>query len=294
MAATILDGKAVSAKIRAALAAQTAGLSRKPGLAVVLVGRDPASELYVSNKEKACREIGYLSRKIVLPETAGEDEVLSTVRQLNADPAIDGILVQFPLPDALSGTEEKIIRLIDPAKDVDGFHPANVGEFVTVKRKPDAGMLLPCTPAGVMRILADYRIPIAGKHAVVLGRSNLVGKPVALLLLAEDATVTVCHSKTPNLLAVTRSADILVTAIGRPKFVTADMVGSGAVVVDVGINRTDDGTVGDVDYAAVSAKASAITPVPGGIGPMTIAMLMDNVMKAYRKREGLPPVPAQP
>jgi len=279
--AIILDGKTVSATIRSTLKAQVSTLVHKPCLAVVLVGEDPASKVYVSNKEKACLEIGYVSKKIELPVTIKEQELLEVVDSLNSDDSVHGLLVQFPLPKHLSHLEEVIIQRINPRKDVDGFHPANVGIMTTCSGSVCDGALLPCTPLGVIRILLEHHIPIAGKHAVILGRSNLVGKPVALLLLARDATVTVCHSKTTNIKELARSADILVSAVGIAKFVTSDMVKPGAVVVDVGINRIEGGLVGDVDYESVVTVASAITPVPGGIGPMTIAMLMENLMKAY-------------
>lgn len=285
MTATILDGKKVSAGIRSRLKDRVSGLTRKPGLAVVLVGDDPASHLYVANKEKACREIGFYSKKILLPESVSEAELLKLIEDLNYDKTIHGILVQFPLPKRLVDTEEKVIRMIDPDKDVDGFHPINVGSLTTCHGSVCDNLLLPCTPMGIIRILTEYGITIGGKHAVVLGRSSLVGKPVAMLLLAQDATVTVCHSKTVNLPSITRQADILVAAIGKPNYVTRDMVKDGAVIVDVGINRTESGFVGDVDYEHILPHALAITPVPGGIGPMTIAMLMENVMKAYVRRE---------
>lgn len=281
----LLDGKMVSAKIREALKIQVTSMKEKPCLAVVLVGEDPASKVYVANKEKACTEIGYASKKIVLPEQTGEAELMDVVGKLNEDPEVHGLLVQFPLPKHLRHLEEKIIQTINPIKDVDGFHPRNVGVMTTCSGSVCDAALLPCTPLGIIRIMTHYAIPIAGKHAVVLGRSNLVGKPVALLLLARDATVTVCHSKTTNLIEIVKQADILVSAVGKADFVTADMVKSGAVVVDAGINRTEKGLVGDVDFAGVSPKTSAITPVPGGIGPMTIAMLMENLMKAYKMQK---------
>ena len=281
----ILDGKIVSAKIRGALKAQVASMKEKPCLAVVLVGEDPASKVYVANKEKACTEIGYASKKIVLPEQTGEDELMDVVAKLNDDSSVHGLLVQFPLPLHLKHLEERIIQTINPKKDVDGFHPINVGVMTTCSGSVCEEALLPCTPLGIIRILTEYKIPIAGKHAVILGRSNLVGKPVALLLLAQDATVTVCHSKTINLTQYSQKADIVVSAVGKANFVTADMVKEGAVIIDAGINRTQNGLVGDVDFAAVSGKVSAITPVPGGIGPMTIAMLMENLMKAYRMQK---------
>lgn len=276
----ILDGKLVSQTIKDQLKVKVAELDRKPGLAVVLVGNDPASQVYVRNKEKACAEIGYYSRKIELPETVTEIELINTVIQLNKDSKVHGILVQFPLPQNLRHLEEKVINTILPAKDVDCFHPINVGKLVTAKNLDD-NLLMPCTPYGVIRILEHYQIPISGKHVVILGRSNIVGKPEALMMLAKDATVTICHSKTQNLTEITKQTDIIVAAIGKPEFLTSDMVKEGAVVIDVGINRTDNGLVGDVKFDELAQKTSAITPVPGGIGPMTIAILMENVWKAY-------------
>jgi len=276
----ILDGKLVSQTIKDQLKVKVAELDRKPGLAVVLVGNDPASQVYVRNKEKACAEIGYYSRKIELPETVTEIELINTVIQLNKDSKVHGILVQFPLPQNLRHLEEKVINTILPAKDVDCFHPINVGKLVTAKNLDD-NLLMPCTPYGVIRILEHYQIPISGKHVVILGRSNIVGKPEALMMLAKDATVTICHSKTQNLTEITKQTDIIVAAIGKPEFLTSDMVKEGAVVIDVGINRTDNGLVGDVKFDELAQKASAITPVPGGVGPMTIAILMENVWKAY-------------
>ncbi len=276
----ILDGKLVSQTIKDQLKEKVSKLDTKPGLAVVLVGHDPASQVYVRNKEKACEEIGYYSQKIELPETVTEEELINTVVQLNKDDKIHGILVQFPLPKNLKYLEEKVINTILPTKDVDCFHPINVGKLVTAKTLDDS-LLMPCTPYGVVRILEYYQLPIAGKHVVILGRSNIVGKPEALMMLANDATVTICHSKTKDLAKVTRQADIIVAAIGKPEFVSGEMVKDGAIVIDVGINRTEKGLVGDVAYDEVSQKASAITPVPGGVGPMTIAVLMENVWKAY-------------
>ena len=280
--ATILDGKTVSQKVKDTLKEKVATVTPKPGLAVVLVGEDPGSIVYVNNKEKACKEIGYVSKKIVLSETTDEKTLLQTVADLNADPTIHGILVQFPLPKNLAHLEEKIINAILPEKDVDGFHPTNVGKYMTCKGSVCSNLFLPCTPAGIMELLHVYNIQVAGKDAVILGRSNLVGKPIGMLLLGEDATVTFCHSKTKNIKAATKQADILVVAIGKPNFVDASFVKEGAVVIDVGINRLESGLVGDVDFASVSPVASAITPVPGGVGVMTIAMLMQNVWKAYQ------------
>lgn len=276
MAAQLLAGKKVAQEVKAHVKEGVARLKEQgvvPGLAVVLVGDDPASQVYVGEKEKACREVGFQSFFSRLPASATEEELLSLVRRLNADPAVHGILVQLPLPKHLD--PNTVIAAIDPAKDVDGFHPVNVGRLA-------AGLkaTVPCTPRGIIHLLDAYNIPLAGRHAVVLGRSNIVGRPLAQLFLARDATVTVCHSKTPDLAAFTRTADILVAAVGRPRLVTAGMVKAGAVVVDVGINRLPEGLVGDVDFTGVSQVASFITPVPGGVGPLTIAMLLKNTLEA--------------
>lgn len=246
----------------------------EPGLAVIIVGDDPASRVYVNNKKKACEYIGIHSEEYALPASASEEEVLSLIRTLNEKEDIHGILCQLPVPEHIN--EEHIIAAIDPKKDVDAFHPVNVGKIMVGNYD-----FLPCTPAGVMELIKESGIPVSGKECVVLGRSNIVGKPQAMLLLHANGTVTVCHSRTKNLKEVCARADILVVAIGRPKFVTADMVKEGAVVIDVGINRLPDGTLcGDVDFEAVEKKAAAITPVPGGVGPMTIAMLMQNTLRA--------------
>ncbi len=275
-----MDGKEVSAAIREELKtdalAYKATYGRAPGLAVILVGEDPASTVYVRNKEKGCLELGYHSEVYRLPENTEEKELLSLIDRLNADEAIDGILCQLPLPKQIS--EEKVIAKIAPDKDVDAFHMENVGRIMLGSHR-----FLPCTPAGVMKILNYYHIDIAGKNCVVIGRSNIVGKPQALLMLEQNATVTVCHSKTRDLAEHTKRADILVAAVGRPRFVTADMVKEGAVVIDVGINRLPDGKLcGDVDYDAVSEICSYMTPVPGGVGPMTITMLLQNTLTAAR------------
>lgn len=277
--ATLIDGKAVAKTIRKELAASLASVptAQRPKLVVVLVGDDPASAIYVRNKERACQKVGIAHETIRHPATMSEDELLALVHQLNSDQTVHGILVQLPLPPHIDA--QKILLAIDPAKDVDGFHPVSVGKMVV-----GAPTLLPCTPAGVIELLDRYNIPIAGKHAVVLGRSNIVGKPAALLLLQRNATVTICHSRTADLAAHTRQADILIAAVGKPGMVTADMVKNGTVVIDVGTNHLErDGEtklVGDVDFAAVEAQAQAITPVPGGVGPMTIAMLLRNVCTA--------------
>ncbi len=291
MSARILDGVALGKTIRGEVAAEIAKLSgngRKPGLAAVLVGENPASAVYVRSKGKACEEAGMHSVTIRLPETASEAELLAAVSRLNADPRIHGILVQLPLPKHINS--EKVLRHIDPAKDVDGFHPVNVGKLVI----GDRTAFRPATPYGVQQMLIRSEIETKGAHAVVVGRSNIVGRPMANLLIQDgpggNATVTVCHSRTRDLPAVTRSADILIAAIGKAEFVTADMVRPGAVVIDVGINRVEDVSapkgyrlVGDVAYQPVAEVASAITPVPGGVGPMTIAMLLRNTLQAMQQ-----------
>lgn len=276
--ATIIDGKAVSTAIRSELkekiAAFKAAGGATPGLAVVLVGEDPASAVYVRNKHRACEEVGIYSEVYRLPQTTSEEELLALIERLNEAENIHGILVQLPLPKHIS--EERVVLAIHPDKDVDAFHPSNVGKIMLGNYR-----FLPCTPAGVMALLQHYGISVEGKECVVVGRSNIVGKPQALLLLEKNGTVTVCHSRTKNLADVTRRADILVAAVGRAKFITADMVKEGAVVIDVGINRMADGKLcGDVDFNTVSQKASAITPVPGGVGPMTITMLLQNALRA--------------
>lgn len=277
--AKIIDGKALAAQVKARCAAGAQGLARRPGLAVILVGDDPASRVYVSGKERDCAECGFLSFEHKLPADTTEQELLTLIDRLNGDGAVDGILVQLPLPAHLN--EEKVLNAIAPDKDVDCFHPVNVGKMVTGQP-----VFLPCTPAGVMEMLRAYEIPVAGRHCVVLGRSNIVGKPMATLLLAQSGTVTICHSKTPDLAAFTRQADILVSAVGRTGLVTADMVKEGAVVIDVAMNRNAEGKLcGDVDFAAVEKKASYITPVPGGVGPMTRAMLMENLLTAARHHQ---------
>lgn len=278
--AKIIDGKALAAQVKARCAVGAEGLVRRPGLAVILVGDDPASRVYVSGKERDCAECGFLSFEHKLPADTTEQELLGLIDRLNGDGAVDGILVQLPLPRHLN--EEKVLNAISPDKDVDCFHPVNVGKMVTGQP-----VFLPCTPAGVMEMLRAYEIPVAGRHCVVLGRSNIVGKPMATLLLAQSGTVTICHSKTPDLAAFTRQADILVSAVGRTGLVTADMVKEGAVVIDVAMNRNAEGKLcGDVDFTAVEKKASYITPVPGGVGPMTRAMLMENLLTAARHHQG--------
>ena len=279
MAAIHMDGKALAAKVKEEVAAQVAGMERKPGLAVVLVGDNPASRVYVNGKKKDCAECGIYSEEYAIPAETTQQELLELVETLNGREDIDGILVQLPLPRHLN--EKEVLLAIRPDKDVDCFHPVNVGKMVTGQP-----VFLPCTPAGVMEMLRAYEIPVAGRHCVVLGRSNIVGKPMATLLLAQSGTVTICHSKTPDLAEFTRQADILVSAVGRTGLVRADMVKEGAVVIDVAMNRNAEGKLcGDVDFAAVEKKASYITPVPGGVGPMTRAMLMENLLTAARHHQ---------
>ena len=277
--ANIINGKEISAAIREEIKAEVQGMSIRPGLAVVLVGDDPASAVYVRNKSKACAEVGIYSEVYRLPEETGREQLLGLIEQLNQSPLIHGILVQLPLPKHLD--PEEVIMAIDPTKDVDAFHPVNVGKIMIGNYD-----FLPCTPAGVMELLHRSGIEVSGKECVVIGRSNIVGKPQAMLLLHENATVTVCHSKTRDLPSVCRRADILVSAVGKAKFVTADMVRNGAVVIDVGMNRDENGKLcGDVDFEPVSEKASYITPVPGGVGPMTITMLLKNTVTAAKRAE---------
>ena len=275
----IIDGKAVSAAVKDRVKAECDALKAKgvvPGLAVIIVGDDPASQVYVRNKERACEECGFYSKKYALPADTTQQELNNLVMQLNADPKINGILCQLPLPSRLD--DKEVINLIDPIKDVDAFHPVNVGAIMIGDYN-----FLPCTPAGVMELIHSTGIDVGGKKAVVMGRSNIVGKPMAMLLLHENATVEITHSRTQNLADITSQADILVAAIGKAKFVTADMVKQGAVVIDVGMNRDGDGKLcGDVDYDSVKDKCSYITPVPGGVGPMTIAMLMQNTLTAAK------------
>lgn len=280
MSATIIDGKAVAAALRADVAARAAQLAYRPGLVVVLVGEDPASQVYVRNKERAAAAAGFDGETIRLAATTSQAELLAVIDTLNRDPAIDGILVQLPLPPGIESAA--ILRAIDPAKDVDGFHPENVAALAL-----GAPRLVPCTPRGVMKLLAAAGVAPRGARALVLGRSNIVGRPLAALLLAADATVTIAHSRTRDLPAECRRADILVAAVGRSEMVKADWIAPGATVIDVGINRDAAGRlVGDVDYQAASAVAGAITPVPGGVGPMTIACLLDNTLIAAAARRG--------
>ena len=279
--ATIIDGKLVSAKCRAEIKEQVTAFAERgiiPSLAVILVGNDPASAVYVRNKQKACLETGISPIQLTYGDDISERELLDVIDRLNQDPTIDGILVQLPLPKHIN--ETSVIARIDPRKDVDAFTYESVGR-ITVGQYG----FLPCTPAGIMKLLEHYEVEISGKNCVVIGRSNIVGKPMALLLLNASGTVTVCHSKTKNLAEITRNADILIAAVGKPRFVTADMVKEGAVVIDVGINRDSEGKlVGDVDFDTVSERASMITPVPGGVGPMTITMLMQNTLTSAKNR----------
>lgn len=277
--AKLIDGKALAVKVKEQVREEAAKLPRKAGLAVILVGDDPASRVYVSGKEKDCTECGINSFEHKLPAETTQEELLALIQQLNQDQNVDGILCQLPLPKHLD--EEAVINAIVPDKDVDCFHPFNVGRMVIGEP-----VFLPCTPAGVMEMLKEYEIPIGGKRCVVLGRSNIVGKPMAMLLTQSDGTVTTCHSRTENLAEITREADILVSAIGKTRFVTADMVKEGAVVIDVAMNRDENGKLcGDVDFAGVEPKASYITPVPGGVGPMTRALLMKNILTAAKNHQ---------
>lgn len=278
--ATILDGKAVSAAVKQEVKTEVEALKQKGisvGLAVIIVGENPASRTYVNNKKKACAEAGIVSEEYALPESTTQAELLDLIDTLNKKDSIHGILCQLPLPKHLD--EKAVIAAINPEKDVDAFHAVNVGHIMIGDYS-----FLPCTPAGIMEMLKYYNIPVAGKECVVIGRSNIVGKPMAMLLLQQNGTVTVCHSKTVHLAAVTARADILVAAVGIPKFVTADMVKDGAVVIDIGMDRDENGKLcGDVDFDAVAPKASYITPVPGGVGPMTIATLLKNTVTAARQ-----------
>lgn len=282
--AMIIDGKAVSSATRADIAAEVSELKAKGitvGLAVIIVGDDPASRVYVNNKKKACAELGMLSEEYALPADTTNDELLGLIRELNGRRDINGILCQLPLPKHLD--EKAVINAISPEKDVDAFHPVNVGGIMTGDYT-----FLPCTPAGVMQMLRHYNIETQGKHCVIIGRSNIVGKPMAMLMLHANATVTICHSRTVGLKEMCRQADILIAAVGKPKFVTADMIKKGAVVIDVGMDRDENGKLcGDVDFAAVETVASAISPVPGGVGPMTISMLMKNTLTAAKNQAGL-------
>ena len=278
----IIDGKELAGTIRTELKQEVESIKKKgvqPKLAVIMVGEDKASAVYVRNKSKACNEVGVEYEEFLLPTETTMDKLLGLIETLNQDTNIDGILLQSPIPKHLDIDEA--FRAIDPKKDVDGFHPVNVG-----KLSLNQDCFVSCTPFGIIKMLETYHVPIEGKHAVIIGRSNIVGKPLIQCLLNKNATVTICHSKTKNLEEVTKQADILIAAIGKPEFVTANMVKQGATVIDVGINRKEDGTlVGDVNFEEVSKKASYITPVPGGVGPMTVAMLMTNVVKAAKNRK---------
>lgn len=280
----LIDGKAISAKCKGETADEikelTKGGRRAPCLAVILVGEDPASQVYVRNKKRACEAVGITSLEYLLDESETEENLLALIDILNKDDDVDGILVQMPVPKQIN--PDRVIEAISPDKDVDAFHAYNVGKLFTGTPR-----FQPCTPAGVMRLLEEYGVEIKGKHCVVVGRSNIVGKPMGALLLAKDGTVTTCHSRTNNLAEITKQADILVAACGRPNMITADMVKDGAVLVDVGINRLDNKLVGDIDFDACAEKASYITPVPGGVGPMTIAILMQNTLTSYKMRFGL-------
>jgi len=277
--AKIIDGKKIAEDIYKELKEEVSNLKEKPGLAVVLVGDDPASIVYVRNKEKACKKLGLNYRLLKFPQSVDKKELISSIEALNNDKEINGIIVQMPLPEHLDPFE--VVSVIDPLKDVDGLHPDNLGRLLSGKPR-----IIPCTPLGVIELLKRENIEIRGKSAVIVGRSNLVGKPLFHLLLSLDATVTVCHSKTVDLKKETSRADILVCAVGVPRLITADMVKDRAIVIDVGINRVDDKLVGDVDFENVSKIAEAITPVPGGVGPMTVAMLMKNVITAYKLQKG--------
>ena len=279
----LIDGKVISASVKERVKGEVARLNQKGitvGLAVIIVGEDPASKVYVANKKKACEALGIISEEYALSENTTQEELLSLINELNAKKSINGILCQLPLPKHLD--EKLIINSILPEKDVDAFHPHNVGRIMIGDYD-----FVPCTPAGIMEMLAYENIDVAGKTCVVIGRSNIVGKPMGMLLLHKNGTVTICHSRTKNLAEICKTADILVASVGKAGFVTPDMVKEGAVVIDVGINRENGKLCGDVDYEAVKDKTSAITPVPGGVGPMTIAMLMQNTLTAAKKQNGI-------
>lgn len=284
MIAKRIDGKVISASVLDRCAQQVSAMKAQgvtPCLAVILVGEDPASQVYVRNKQRACEQIGIRSFTLTMPADTQRESLLREIAKLNADSSVNGILCQLPLPAHLD--EREVLVAISPEKDVDAFHPVNVGQLAIGGAK-----LLPCTPAGVMEMLRYENIPVEGKHCVVVGRSNIVGKPMAMLLLQANGTITICHSRTPDLASFTRQADILVCAVGKEKLITADMIKQGAVVIDVSINRSADGKLcGDVDFEPASETASAITPVPGGVGPMTIAMLMQNTIAAAKQQNGL-------
>lgn len=279
--AKLINGKEVAAEVLSKIALEVNGLSVRnvtPGLAVIIVGDNPASRVYVNNKKKACAQVGIHSEEYALPESVSQEELIDLVEKLNNDNAVNGILVQLPLPKSLN--EEAVIEAIDPEKDVDGFHPSNVGRIMIGNYH-----FLPCTPAGIMELIYSQEINISGKNCVVIGRSNIVGKPMAMLLLQANGTVTICHSKTQNLTEICRNADILIAAVGKEKFVTEEMVKPGAIVIDVGMNRDQNGKLcGDVDFTNVEKIASSLTPVPGGVGPMTIAMLLKNTVIAAKRQ----------
>jgi len=284
--AEIIDGKRIAQEIRENLKAEVKKLQEEhgitPGLAAVLVGEDPASKVYVNMKAKACGEAGIYSRKLELPADISQDELIKLIKGLNEDPKIHGILVQLPLPKGLNDRE--VLEAVDPNKDVDGFHPVNLGKLLIAKYWEELPPFVPCTPAGIIRLIESTGEEIEGKNAVVVGRSVIVGKPVAMLLLAKQATVATCHSRTRDLKAVTRTADILVVAVGKPRLIGAEHIKPGAIVIDVGVNRMPDGKlVGDVDFEAAKEVASYITPVPGGVGPMTIAMLLTNTVESAKR-----------
>ena len=283
MSAIRMDGKMVSAKVRGSILEEVNKLKEhgvRPGLAVIIVGEDPASQVYVRNKERACEECGFYSEKYALPEETTQEQLLELIEELNHNPRIDGILCQLPVPKHID--DQAIIDAISPEKDVDAFHPVNVGKIMVGNFD-----FLPCTPAGVMQLLEEYGIDPQGKNCVVIGRSNIVGKPMSMLLLHKHGTVTICHSRTKNLKEVCAQADILVAAVGKADFVTADMVKEGATVIDVGMNRKDGKLCGDVCFDEVNEKAAYLTPVPGGVGPMTITMLMKNTLKAAKLHHGI-------
>lgn len=287
MSARILEGKVFAAQIKESVKNEVEILTDlhgiTPGLVVIIVGENPASKVYVANKHKACAEVGIYSEVVQMPATISKEDLLAQISALNENIAIDGILLQLPLPEHLKQYETEFLNAIHPDKDVDGFHPVNVGKLTVGQEH-----LVPCTPYGCIKMLELAQVDIAGKHAVIVGRSNIVGKPMASLLLARHATVTVCHSRTTDLPTITRQADILIVAIGKPNFVTKEMVKPGAVVIDVGINRmADKKLVGDVDYEQVKEVASAITPVPGGVGLLTIAMLLSNTVKAVKLKHNI-------
>jgi len=282
--AKIIDGAVLADTLKKKIVEEMAKTNIKPGLGVVRVGDNPASKIYVNRKEKACQEVGFYSEKRELPESTTQDQLLSLIEEYNNNPQIHGILVQLPLPEHIN--EEAVITAINPRKDIDGFHFYNIGRLFTTRGLPQENLFIPCTPKGIIKLIESTGVTIEGKKSVVIGRSNIVGKPVALLLLQKNATVEICHSKTQNLPEECRSADIVIAALGKKRFVTADMVKPGAIVIDVGINRVEDGTEkgyhleGDVDFDNVSKIAGFITPVPGGVGPMTIACLLENTLIA--------------